>query len=125
MQWANLAERIIGMLKNGIRADLRDSNAPMVFWDYCLERRVQIMNMTARSIHRLGGLNPYTATKHESADISNIATLGWFEWCYCLEDRNSSLHKFPHAISFLGSCLGLAKDHGNEMAHSMGFETIW
>ena len=115
-QWANLAERIIGMLKSGIRADLRDSNAPMVFWDYCLERRVQIMNLTARSTHRLGGLNPYTATKHESADISNIATFGWFEWCYCLEDRNSSLHKFPHAISVLGRCLGPAKDHGNEMA---------
>eukprot|EP00985_Skeletonema_marinoi_P009175 scaffold4243_cov136-Skeletonema_marinoi.AAC.3 len=41
-QWANLAERIIGMLKSGIRADLRDSNAPMVFWDYCLERRYKL-----------------------------------------------------------------------------------
>eukprot|EP00985_Skeletonema_marinoi_P034589 scaffold44324_cov402-Skeletonema_marinoi.AAC.1 len=38
-QWANLAERFIGLLKSGVRADLRDSNAPMVFWDYCLERR--------------------------------------------------------------------------------------
>ena len=115
-QWANLAERFIGLLKSGVRADLRDSNAPMVFWDYCLERRVQIMNLTARSTHKLGGLNPYTATTHAPADISNIATFGWFEWVYCLEDRNSSLHKFPHALSVLGRCLGPAKDHGNEMA---------
>eukprot|EP00957_Ditylum_brightwellii_P026996 2040848-Ditylum_brightwellii.AAC.1 len=74
------------------------------------------MNLTARSTHKLGGLNPYTATTHEPADISNIATFGWFEWVYCLEDRNSSLHKFPHALSVLGRCLGPAKDHGNEMA---------
>lgn len=30
-QWANLAERFIGILKNGTRADLAESNAPMVF----------------------------------------------------------------------------------------------
>ena len=115
-QWADLAERFIGLLKTGVRADLRQSNAPMVFWDYCLERRVQIMNLTARSTHRLKGLNPYTATKYESADISNIATFGWFEWVYCREDSKSSRHKFPHGLEVLGRCLGPAKDHGNEMA---------
>ena len=115
-QWANLAERFIGLLKSGVRADLRDSNAPMVLWDYCLERRVHIMNLTARSTHKLGGLNPYTATRHEPADISNIATFGWFEWVYCLEDHNSSLHKFPHALQVLGRCLGPSKNHGNEMS---------
>ncbi len=115
-QWANLAERFIGLLKGGVRADLRDSNAPMVFWDYCLERRVQIMNLTARSTHKLGGLNPYTATRHEPADISNIATFGWFEWCYCLEDHNSSYHKFPKPLQVLGRCLGPSKNYGNEMA---------
>lgn len=115
-QWADLAERFIGMLKTGVRLDLRESNAPMVFWDYCLERRVQIMNLTARTTHRLQGLNPYTATTMEAADISNIATFGWFEWVYCLEDRGSSKHKFPKGLEVLGRCLGPAKDHGNEMA---------
>jgi len=115
-QWANLAERFIGMLKNGVRADLRESDAPMVFWDYCLERRVMIMNYTARSTHRLGGLNPYTATTFETADISNIATFGWFEWVYYLEDKNSSRHKFPKALERLGRCLGPSKNHGSEMA---------
>ena len=115
-QWADLAERFIGLLKTGVRADLRESNAPMVFWDYCLERRVQIMNLTARTTHRLKGLNPYTATTLESADISNIATFGWFEWVYCLEDKGSSRHGFPHGLEVLGRCLGPAKNHGNEMA---------
>jgi len=31
----------------------------MVFWDYAMERRVQIMNLTARDTHKLRGLNPY------------------------------------------------------------------
>lgn len=30
-QWANLAERFIGLLKNGIRNDIRESNSPNVF----------------------------------------------------------------------------------------------
>ena len=115
-QWADLAERFIGLLKTGVRADLRESNAPMVFWDYCLERRVLIMNLTARDTHRLRGLNPYTATTFQSADISNIATFDWFEWVYCLEDAKSTRHKFPKAREVLGRCLGPAKDHGNEMA---------
>src|SRR6056300_1312548 len=94
-QWADLAERFIGLLKSGVRTDLRESNAPMVLWDYCLDRRVMIMNLTARSTHKLRGINPYTATTFQTADISNIATFGWFEWVYCLEDSKSSMHKFP------------------------------
>lgn len=114
-QWANLAERFIGLLKNGVRADLRDSDAPLVLWDYCMERRVRIMNLTARSTHKLQGLNPYTKTFHQTADISNICNFGWFEWCYYREDSRSAYHKFPKALEKLGRCLGPSKDHGNEM----------
>ena len=114
-QWANLAERFIGLLKNGVRADLRESDAPLVLWDYCMERRVQIMNLTARGNHKLQGLNPYTKTFHETADISNICNFGWYEWCYYREDSRSAYHKFPKALDKLGRCLGPSKDHGNEM----------
>ena len=88
----------------------------MVFWGYYLERRVQIMNLTARTTHRLNGMNPYTATTLESTDISNIATFGCLEWMYCLEDRESSRHGFSHGLEVLGRCLSPAKDHENEMA---------
>lgn len=114
-QWADLAERFIGLLKSGVRADLRESNAPMVLWDFCLDRRVMIMNLTARTTHKLRGINPYTATTFQTADISNIATFGWFEWVYFLEDAKSSNHGFPKAREKLGRCLGPSKDHGNEM----------
>ena len=73
----NLAERFIGLLKNGVRSDLAESNPPMLFWDYCVERRVQIMNLTARGTHKLGGMNPYTALLGEHGDLSNIAGYGY------------------------------------------------
>ena len=117
-QWANLAERFIGLLKNGVRKDLRESNAPMILWDYCLERRMQIMNLTARNTHKLAGSNPYSVTFGGQADISNLVQYGWFEWVYYLEDRNQSVHKFPRAIQKLGRCLGPSKE-GNEMAQSV------
>jgi hypothetical protein len=118
-QWANLAERFIGILKNGVRSDLAETNAPMVLWDYCMERRVQIMNLTARSTHKLGGMNPYTSLLGEQADISSIVNFGWFEWCYYLEDRKSSVAQFPHQVAKLGRCLGPSKHAGNEMCQSI------
>ena len=36
-QWANCAELYIGIFKEAIRKDLRESNCPMVLWDYCAE----------------------------------------------------------------------------------------
>ena len=36
-QWANLAENYIGILKEAIRQDLLESNAPLVVWNYCAE----------------------------------------------------------------------------------------
>ena len=38
-QWANRAELYVDLFKESIRQDLRRSNAPMVLWDYCAERR--------------------------------------------------------------------------------------
>ena len=42
--WANKAELYIGLLKEAVRKDMRNSNCPLVFWDYCLERRARINN---------------------------------------------------------------------------------
>lgn len=37
--WANKAELYIGLLKEAVRKDMRESNSPLAFWDYCMERR--------------------------------------------------------------------------------------
>eukprot|EP00957_Ditylum_brightwellii_P151566 11542537-Ditylum_brightwellii.AAC.1 len=37
--WANRAEFYIGLIKEAVRKDTKDSNCPLAFWDYCVERR--------------------------------------------------------------------------------------
>ena len=46
--WANKAELYIGLIKEAVRKDMKDSNCPLAFWDYCAERRARINNMTAK-----------------------------------------------------------------------------
>jgi hypothetical protein len=39
---ANKAELYIGLLKEAGRKDVKNQDSPMVFWDYCIERRARI-----------------------------------------------------------------------------------
>jgi len=45
-QWANCAELYIGLLKESVHKDLSATNCPMLLWDYCIERRAKIHNLT-------------------------------------------------------------------------------
>ena len=112
-QHANRAELYIGLLKEAIRKDLRESNAPLRFWCYCAERRASIFTLTAkRNLFQLQGTNPYTATFGEMADISNLCQFGWYEWVYFRQGKAG----FPLPHEELGRCLGPCKNEGNEMA---------
>lgn len=110
--WANKAELYIGIIKEAVRKDMRISNCPLPFWDYCVERRARIHNLTAKDAFHLHGQNPHTMTMHETGDISNLATYDWYQWCYYREQGAS----FPHGKEVLGRVLGPARGHGNEMA---------
>lgn len=110
--WANRAECYIGLLKEAVRQDMKETNSPLPFWDYCVERRARIHNVTAKDLFQLHGSNPYTATLHEEADISNIARFGWYQWCY----HRDHTAPFPHSRELLGRVLGPARGEGNEMA---------
>ena len=37
--WSNKAELYIGLLKEASCKDMHETDSPMVFWDYCFERR--------------------------------------------------------------------------------------
>ena len=69
-QHANLAERYSGLAKTSIRKDLRKLDAPMVLWDFCVERRMRINNLTALPLFQIQGQNPHLATFGEKGDIS-------------------------------------------------------
>ena len=58
-QWENLAELYIGLLKKAIQKDLRNSNCPMVRWDYCAQHRTLIHNLTPRDLFQTEKQSPY------------------------------------------------------------------
>jgi hypothetical protein len=110
--WANKAELYIGLIKEAVRKDMKDSDCPLAFWDYCVERRARINNMTAKDLFQLHGSNAHTALTGDEGDISNLCQFKWYEWCYFRDHKN----KFPFNREVLGRVLGPAKGEGNEMA---------
>ena len=97
-QWANRAELYIGLLKEAIRKDMRETNSPLVLWDYCLERRALIFQVTAKKLFQLNGTNPHTATFGTEADISHLCQFSWCEWVYYWDQSAS----FPYPKECLG-----------------------
>ena len=91
---------------------MREADSPLPFWDYCLERRVQIYNLWARDHIKIRGMMPHTATTGEKGDISNLCQYKWYDWCFYREHTV----KFPHNQEVLGHVLGPARGKGNEMA---------
>lgn len=49
-QWANRAELYVGLLKEATRKDMRATGSPLVLWDYCMERRALIFQVTAKKL---------------------------------------------------------------------------
>ena len=110
--WANKAELYIGLVKSAVRKDMKAANSPVAFWDYCIERKVRIMNVTAKERFNLKDTNAHTQLTSEEADISNLCQYSWYEWCYYMEHTI----RFPFNQEVLGKVLGPAKGSGNEMA---------
>ena len=80
--WSNKAELYIGLIKEALRKDMCESNSPLFFCDYCVERRARITNLTAKNAFRLHGSTPHTLTTGDEGHISNLCQYGWYEWCY-------------------------------------------
>ena len=53
--WANRSELYIGLLKEAVRKHMRESNSPMVLWDYEIERRFLIHNSFPLLFSKLKG----------------------------------------------------------------------
>ena len=91
---------------------MKDSNSTLDFWDYCVEKRARINNVTARDRFNLGAINAYTQLKGEEADISDLCKFGWYEWCY----YGDSTAKFPFGRELLGKFLGPERGSGNKFS---------
>jgi hypothetical protein len=110
--WANRAELYIGIVKEAVRKDMKESNCPLAFWDYCTERRVRIHNLTAKNLFQLDGQTPHFSVTGQEGGISNLCQFKWYEWVYYREGSAS----FPMPREILGHTLGPAKGERNEMA---------
>ena len=110
--WSKKSELYIGLIKEAVRKDMHKSNSPLWFWDYCVERRATINNLTAKNAFRLHGSTRHTLTTGDEGDISNLCQYAWYEWCY-FRDKTAA---FPNNKEVLGRVLGLARGGGNEMA---------
>ena len=99
-------------MKEAVCKDMKESNCPLRFWDYCLERRVQIYNLTSHDHIKVRGSNPHTETFGEQGDISNLCQFRWYQWCYFRDHKAP----FPHNQEVLGCVLGPARGEGNELS---------
>ena len=111
--WAKLSELYIGLIKESVCEDMKVSDSPLVFWDYCVEeRRARINNLTAKNLFQLEGQTPHFTVTGEEGDISNLCQFDWYQYCYFREQKRP----FPMAREVLGRVLGPAKGEGNEMS---------
>ena len=109
--WANRAKLYIGLIKEATCKDLKASGAPLAFWDYCLQRRVRINNVTISDNVKIRGTSPYTDIFQQEPDVSNLCQYAFYDWSY-FRDQGE---QFPFAKERLGRILGPAEGEGNEM----------
>ena len=106
------AELHIGLIKEAVRKDMKESDCPLAFWDYCVERRARINNLMATDLFTLHGTNAHAALAGEEGDVSNLHQYKRYDWCYVGDQKQ----KFPFNREVLGRVLGPVKGEGNEMA---------
>ncbi len=81
-QWANRVELYIGLMKEATQKDMQLLGSLLVLWDYCMECRALIFQITAKKLFQLNGTNPHTMTFGAKADILNLCHFGWYKWVY-------------------------------------------
>ena len=101
-QWADRDELYIFLIKESTRKDTSEAHSPLFLWDYVMEQRAIIHQVTSKDLIRMNGTKPHTATFFTEADILNICHYGWYEWVY-YRDQSSS---YPNIKECLGHCLG-------------------
>ena len=118
--WANKAELYIGLLKEVVRHDMEESNAPIVFWDYCLERRARVHDMNAKSNFKLHESNAHTVTTGEERDFSSLCQFAWYEWCYYREHTLRSQSNGKYWAEFSDQPEGKAMKYANGFWRKLG-----
>ena len=75
--WANFTEPYIDLFKEAAYGGLLMTNAPMVLWDYCMERRDRMHNAVLRPLFQNQEITPHESTFGGQGYISNMCNFGW------------------------------------------------
>ena len=62
----------IVIIKKYLRKHVRESNSPMVLWDYAIERRDLIHNAIPHPLFQAQGKTPHECTFCDQGDMSNV-----------------------------------------------------
>ena len=84
----------------------------MMFWCYCIERRVSVINATIRVKHLFKGKPTYSRLMGKPTDITSICEFGWYNWLiYRVEG-----HNIPFQHKLLRRALGPSNNSRSAMS---------
>jgi len=109
--FSNAAESAIRELKKRTGRVLTKSKCPKRLWDDCIELIALQRSHTAHDTWQLRGQVPQTIMTGQTADISQLFELKWYEWVKFFESATS----FPNDKMSLGRYLGPSIDVGPTM----------
>ena len=109
--WSNKAELHIGLIKDSVGKDIRESYFPHTFWYWYVDVWARINNRTAKKKSELHGSYALTLFTGDESEISNIFQFGWYDWCY----YNYRTSKYLFTREVLGWVLVPVKREGNDM----------
>eukprot|EP00934_Nitzschia_sp_Nitz4_P008127 Nitzschia sp. Nitz4//scaffold260_size33533//228//6137//NITZ4_007876-RA/size33533-snap-gene-0.41-mRNA-1//-1//CDS//3329544674//8117//frame0 len=109
--WSNAAEQAIKELKLGVTRKMRKMCAPLALWDDCLELEALIQSHTASSVYGNQGKTPETKMFGETADISQLCEIGFYDWVMFRD----TMVPFPDSKLVLGRYLGPSMGIGPAM----------
>ena len=95
--WANCAKLYIGLLKESVRKDLKISNSPLAFWDYCAEQHVHRLPPSRHDPYRNYKTQPCTTISPAHMGISplwdNLSGMNGFTTA-------RGAHPFPYLVRY-------------------------
>ena len=119
--WSNHAELAIRELKKACARRMLKAKVPKRLWDDCLEMEAYIKSNTYNGHPMLKGETPETAVSGETADISEFAEHGFYDW---VKFRDVTV-PFPEEKLILGRYLGPSVDIGPAMTAKILKDTGW
>jgi hypothetical protein len=106
----NLAESAIRELRRMYKRAMRETNAPHVLWDYCIELIADLCSHTALNILTLQGDTPNTRITGDTSDISHLCEFRWYDEVWYIDPTNKMENRK------LARYLGHSHDVGQAMS---------